>query len=172
MTSLAHLCVSPLRIRAFRAFSGLTSGVGVQYSPSAIIASSPDNSTPSATRLTIGRRLPPQIVLRAGSNQPVEIQDLCPSDTRFKILVFTGDVHTQAQSDLVKRFADQITSSFAIGKLGGKAFDFMCIIKGEKETTEYVDVPAVLRTHWTKYVSIPIHISIVIKLSYLRVFCA
>lgn len=50
-------------------------------------------------------------------------------------------------------FATGITRSTSIvSKLGDKAFDIMCVVKGEKETSVYLDVPSVLRSHWTKYV--------------------
>ncbi|EIM82041.1 uncharacterized protein STEHIDRAFT_103548 [Stereum hirsutum FP-91666 SS1] len=141
----------PEQFEAFHEYGGLTSGVGVQYSPSVITASYPGQTACHATKLIVGQRLPPQIVLHAADNRPVEIQDLCPSDTRFKILVFTGDILAPAQSERVQRFATGITRSTSIvSKLGDKAFDIMCVVKGEKETSVYLDVPSVLRSHWTK----------------------
>ena len=42
--------------------------------------------------LIVGERVPPQIFLNASNAGPVEIQDLLPADTRFKFLIFGGDV--------------------------------------------------------------------------------
>ncbi|EIM79992.1 uncharacterized protein STEHIDRAFT_163246 [Stereum hirsutum FP-91666 SS1] len=88
----------------------------------------------SNTQISVNhlRCLPPRAVLYAGSDQPVEIQGLSPSDTRFKILDFIGDVYTSAASERVKRFAEQNTSSFAIRDHRDKEFDFLCILMGRK----------------------------------------
>lgn len=136
----------------------LTTGLGVQYSPSIITNITKNKNAArlthaSASKLIIGQRLPPSFVLRAADLRPVEIQDLCPSDTRFKVFVFVGDIFAPCQRERLKRFADHVVSETSVLKhFGDKAFEIMCVIKGPKETSNYMEVPSVLRSHWTKYV--------------------
>jgi phenol 2-monooxygenase (NADPH) len=137
--------------RAFRAFSGLTSGVGIQYDPSILVNGATNESQSAAKSLTIGQRLPPQTVLRAVNSAPIEIQDMCPSDTRFKIFIFMGDIRLPSQLELVRAFASEIVKEgSALKTLGDKAFDIVSIVKGDKETMNYMDVPVVLRSHFYK----------------------
>ncbi|KAI0084010.1 FAD binding domain-containing protein [Irpex rosettiformis] len=134
--------------KAFLAFSGLTSGVGVQYDPSIIVTATKQDSP---VKLALGQRIPPKIVLRAVDSTPIEIQDMCPSDTRFKIAVFTGDITKPSQLDLLRTFAKEIfREGSPLEKLGSDAFDIFSVIKGEKDTVNYLDVPVVLRSHFYK----------------------
>ncbi|KAI0092984.1 FAD binding domain-containing protein [Irpex rosettiformis] len=134
---------------AFREFSGLTSGVGIQYEPSIITAAS---KSPSQ-QLMIGRRLPPQIVLRAADSTPIEIQDTCPSDTRFKIIIFTGDLNQLSQQNLLTSFARIIAEeSSLLSKYGSKVLDFITVMKGTKETVDYLKIPGFLRSNYRKHV--------------------
>ena len=48
--------------------------------------------------MIIGQRILPQIVLRMADRRAIDIQDVCPADTRFKVLVFTGDDATPAEA--------------------------------------------------------------------------
>ncbi|KAI0818888.1 FAD binding domain-containing protein [Irpex lacteus] len=133
---------------AFLAFSGLTSGTGIQYDPSIIVADMKDTLS---AKLVLGQRLPPKIVLRAVDSTPIEIQDMCPSDTRFKIIVFTGDITQPSQLDLLNTFSEEILGGDSFLKqLGADAFDIFTVIKGTKETVDYLDIPVVLRSHFYK----------------------
>ncbi|KAI0693736.1 FAD binding domain-containing protein [Cytidiella melzeri] len=140
----------PEPFEAFLAFSGLTSGVGIQYEPSIITISKGELQAP-AKLLAVGQRLPPKTVLRAVNSTPIEIQDMCPSDARFKIIIFTGDISHASQLDLVRKFADEILREGGwLKKFGSDVYDIMSVIKGDKENVQYMDVPAVLRPHHYK----------------------
>ncbi|KAI0818935.1 FAD binding domain-containing protein [Irpex lacteus] len=133
---------------AFRAFSGLTSGTGIRYDPSIIVSTTEKGLS---EKLALGQRLPPETVLRAADSTPIDIQETCPSDSRFKIIVFTGDIKQQPQLDLLNSFADEIfREGSPLKKLGNDAFDILSILKGEKETVNYLAVPVVLRSHFHK----------------------
>ena len=124
--------------------------MGIQYEPSILVAAPKENSP---AKLVLGQRLPPKVVLRAVDATPVEIQDMCPSDTRFKVLVFTGDISQSSQSNLLRKFAKEVFKEGSLVKtFGSDAFDILTIIKGEKETVNYLEIPVVLRTHYSKYV--------------------
>jgi len=64
-------------------FAEFTSGIGVHYSPSTIV--DPKHQK-YAENLIIGKRILPQIFVRAADMCPVDIQDMLPADVRFKVL--------------------------------------------------------------------------------------
>jgi phenol 2-monooxygenase len=137
--------------RAFQAFGGFTSGIGVHYSPSAIV--DPKHQK-CAEKLVIGRRMPPQIFVRAADIRPMEIQDLLPADVRFKVLFFVGNL-TDARVAELKLLAEELSkpSSFLQRYGGGDistVFDIITITAGKKDDINYLLVPPLLRPHWTK----------------------
>ena len=138
--------------RAFQTFGLFTSGIGVHYEPSAIVA---DKHQSSASKLIIGERLLPHIFIRAADSQPVQIQDLCPSDTRFKILIFTGNTTDPARLQKVKALADEMQKPEHFYKRFGhgdssKVFEVLTISSADKMISNYTDVPAFFRPHWSK----------------------
>ena len=118
-----------------------------------------------APGLIAGMRVPPQIILRAADARPFELQDLIPSDTRFKILVFPGDVNSPGtQKEKLLAFSDSlcgdtgVLTRIASGK-GPKSsrpwttmFEVITVITGKKETANYTSVPAQIVSHWSKCV--------------------
>ncbi|KAI5114722.1 hypothetical protein M0805_001492, partial [Coniferiporia weirii] len=139
--------------RAYQTFDGFTTGIGLQYPSSAITA-----QQSLATNLDIGTRMPPQIILRAADARPYELQDLLPSDTRFKLVVFTGDLDVAAQNAKVSAFAEAAAGEAGFLIKYGRAaangwadvFGIITILAGKKEGVNYTSVPAVLRSHWSK----------------------
>lgn len=149
MTAAFHLS------RAFRKFGSMTSGVGIQYAPSSLIDDS--SSQQFAPGLPLGQRLPPQIVIREGDFRAYELQELCPSNNLFKVFIFTGDIKETPRMNSLQHFATAITSDDSVlkrfeRKFGCTFVDVMCIVKGEKATANYFDIPSALRSHWTKCV--------------------
>ena len=84
-------------IRVFRTSGGFTSGIGVHYTPSAIVD---PRHQKCAEKLIIGQRMHPQIFVRAADIRPVEIQDLLPADVRFKVLFFVGNLTETRTAEL------------------------------------------------------------------------
>lgn len=180
-TSLTPYFLLPLRpspsLRAFQTYGLFTSGIGVHYAPSAITSPTHQHL---ASNLIIGERLIPQIVLRGADRRPFEIQDLCPSDSRFKILVFAGlgePVAPGAANAKGTRAKVQAERTYgrvehveALAKgmegdekgwyqgMGRKArkgtemFDVLVVCMGKKETFAHTAVPEAFRTHWSKCV--------------------
>jgi len=144
-------------LEAFQKSGGFTSGIGIHYDPSVITSS---GGQQIASTLTIGQRLVPQIILRAADARPFEIQDLCPSDTRFKILVFVGDLKNPKQNQRVNELAaDMGAAKGLLNMFGGRydqdtgewdAFDLLSICSGKKESVSYLDVPPLFRSQWSK----------------------
>ncbi len=111
-----------------------------------------------APNLTIGMRIPPQIIVRAADYRPYELQDLLPADMRFKIIILTGDAASESQHLRLSKLAEDFAHPDSFlqlytpkGKARDSVFDILTIMQGKKESVNYTDVPSVLRTHWSKY---------------------
>jgi len=161
-------------IGAFQTFGGFTSGIGIHYPPSRITQIPGEHVEKFASNLTIGTRMPPQIILRAADARPFELQDLLPSDTRFKVIVFSGDVNAPgAQKDKLLYFAsaacgeDGVLSRLGARRLLGEStqgaagtvtsgkswttvFEVLTVVVGKKETVNFTSVPAEMVSHWSK----------------------
>lgn len=104
--------------------------------------------------------MPPQVIVRAADAKPYELQDLLPSDTRFKVLVFTGDMNAESQRGRVNKFTEESTNDHGFltrygqrsgtGRGWAEVFEVITILIGTKETVEYTCVPPALRPHWSK----------------------
>lgn len=142
---------------AFQTFGGFTSGIGVHYSPSVAVK---DKYQSLASKLVIGERVPPQIFIRAADAWPYEIQDLLPSDFKFKLMIFTGDYNKPEQKAKVKVLAEGLEkpgsfynryAPLSTGKAAAsQRFGLITIWDGKKEEVNFYDIPAVLRPHWSQ----------------------
>ncbi|KAH9057459.1 FAD binding domain-containing protein [Lactarius vividus] len=126
-------------IGAFQNYGNFSSGVGVHYSPSAV---TDPLYQAAAENLVIGQRLLPHVLVRAADAREVNIQDLAPSDSRFKLFVFPG-VH----ADKVASFLERPEGFFNKRRDACSVITILC---GEKTTANHLAVPPVLRPHWTK----------------------
>ncbi|KAH8995052.1 FAD binding domain-containing protein [Lactarius hatsudake] len=126
-------------IGAFQNYGNFSSGVGVHYSPSAV---TDPLYQAAAENLIIGQRLLPHVLVRAADAREVNIQDLAPSDSRFKLFVFPG-VH----ANKVASFLERPEGFFNRRRDACSVITIMC---GEKTTVNHLAVPPVLRPHWTK----------------------
>ncbi|TFK39715.1 FAD binding domain-containing protein [Crucibulum laeve] len=137
-------------LKAFQTFGGFTSGVGIHYAESPIT-----NSTHQAFAkdLIIGKRLPPQALIRAADARPVEIQDYLPSDCRFKILIFAGNTSSTEQQTKIEKLADSMSSILTLYVHSGNIsdiFDIISISSATKKDVRYNSLPALFRSHWSK----------------------
>ncbi|KAG6381746.1 putative phenol hydroxylase [Boletus reticuloceps] len=139
-------------LRAFQTFGGFTSGTGVHYLPSAIV--DPKHQQ-CAEKLVIGQRMLPQIFVRAADIRPMELQDLLPSDVRFKVLLFPGYL-TKARVGELGLLAEELSKPSSFLKKYSHdgnvstVFDIITIAAGSKEDINYLHVPQFFRPHWTK----------------------
>lgn len=114
-----------------------------------------------APGLAIGQRILPQTLIRAADARPYELQDLCPADIKFKILIFLGDITEPVQVERAQKLAEALgkPESFLskygrakAGLIGWKVFELLTICATRKEVVNYLDIPALMRPHWTKLV--------------------
>ncbi|KAI0091496.1 FAD binding domain-containing protein [Irpex rosettiformis] len=139
-------------LEAFQTFGLFTSGIGVHYAPSTIVNTTHQSY---ASNLIIGQRVLPHVFVRVADGRPFEIQDLLPSDARFKILVFAGDITQESQVARVKECAAHFDKPEGFfrkygGKNPEKVFDVLAICSQQKDTLSYTDLPEVFRAHWSK----------------------
>ncbi|KAI0730556.1 FAD binding domain-containing protein [Earliella scabrosa] len=136
----------------FKTFGGFTSGIGIRYAPSIIVN---DALQAAAAKLIVGERVIPHVFIHAADAKPVNIHDLLPADTRFKILVFVGDVKTETGAGQLRALAERMQepSSFLRRFSHGdhsQIFDVLCFTAAERDSVDYTDVPEVFRSHWSK----------------------
>ena len=141
--------------RVVQDFGFFKSGIGVHYADSVIVVT---KNQAAAKNIVIGRRLPSEIIICAADDRPVQLHDLLRADMRFKFFVFTGDLSNPKQNAMVKTFADKLSSGstlpmgFLANKESIQIFDIFTVVLGKKGEVKYLDVPHVLRSHWSKCV--------------------
>ncbi|KAG6908895.1 hypothetical protein DXG01_002873 [Tephrocybe rancida] len=136
---------------AFHTFGGFTSGLGICYQESPIVSI---RYQAVASGLILGKRLPSQLLLRVADGRPFELQHLLPSDARFKILVFTGDIYDARQRAKVSACAADMDARDGFlrrSSPGGNIFAIFDILAiTPKGRAQYADLPEFLRSHWSK----------------------
>ncbi|QRW16730.1 FAD-binding domain protein [Rhizoctonia solani] len=141
-------------VSVFQTFGGFTSGIGIHYAPSAIVETRHQSL---ASKLIIGQRLIPQTIIRTADARPFEIQDLIPSDIRYKLIVFAGNTKDVIQKARIQQFADELDKPERFYKKYTPAgaqvdtvFEIIVVSSMTKTTGDYTDIPPTLRTHWSK----------------------
>ncbi|KAI0361721.1 hypothetical protein OH77DRAFT_1469669 [Trametes cingulata] len=134
----------------FRRNGQFTSGIGIRYEPSPIIHKQHQEY---AANLIIGERMLPHVFICAADARPVNIHDMLPADTRFRVLVFVGDITDQAIAADVRALGEQLEAPEGFLKRfghGRQLFDVLCISASSKQSVDWTDFPKVLSSHWTK----------------------
>ncbi|KAJ3759350.1 FAD binding domain-containing protein [Lentinula raphanica] len=140
-------------LQAFQTFGGFTSGLGVHYDQSIIINPKYQHL---ARNVLVGQRLPPRPLLRAADCRPIDLHDLLVSDTRFKLLIFTGNTHNPSQMARVVDFASKLRNpgsffaEFSSLEAMHSVIDIVSISSEKKETIMYNALPRILWSHWSK----------------------
>ncbi|WQF78480.1 Putative FAD-binding domain, phenol hydroxylase dimerization domain, Thioredoxin-like superfamily [Colletotrichum destructivum] len=112
--------------KAFHTSRMFTTGVGVNYQPTVLVAREPEEtdddddhgleksaakSTPSlATNCEVGRRFPSFKVVRQADGRLWELHHKLPSDGRFRLVVFGGDISQASQRDSVNAMGAWLSS--------------------------------------------------------------
>lgn len=126
----------------YKTSGGFTSGIGIRYEPSLIVNNAHQDL---ASNLTVGERVSPQVFVRAADSRPYEIQDLLPADTRFKVLVFGGDIALQRDRARMQAVADEMAKEdsfltrYGRGKKGEwEVFDVLAFSSAKHDTVDYL----------------------------------
>jgi len=139
-------------LKIFQTFGGFTSGIGICYTDSLITDTQHQSY---AKNLVIGQRVLPQVILRAADCRPFEIQDLLPSDARFKIILFIGDTSDSRQLGIINDLANELDG--VLGKLAPSGriftmFDILAVCSDTKISIRlgYKKLPLLIRSHWSR----------------------
>ncbi|KAM5530944.1 hypothetical protein V8D89_015389 [Ganoderma adspersum] len=132
--------------------NGFMSGIGIHYEPSAIVDARHQSC---ASKVVVGQRMIPHDFIGAADAVPVNIHDMLPSDTRFKILVFTGDISIEGTMDRLCALAERMDAPKGLLKRFGQGayeavFDVLCICATKQDNMNFTDVPKLFRPHWSK----------------------
>ncbi|KAG9313139.1 putative monooxygenase [Chiua virens] len=141
----------------FQTYGGFASGIGVQYSPCAIVE---PKHQQHAEGLVIGGRMLPHVFVRAADTRPINIQDMLPADVRFKVLFFVGHLTEMKRAALDVLAAELSKPTSVLYKYSADGnlatvFDIITIMSGKKGDINYLTVPAMFRPHWSRYVFTP-----------------
>ncbi|OAA63797.1 FAD monooxygenase [Cordyceps fumosorosea ARSEF 2679] len=84
------------------------SGTAVDYGPSAIVAKAGDLTSDQrlAPGIPVGVRIPSVKVLSQADARPWHLQELLPSDGRWRVVVFPGDVRDASRAERLRAVAD------------------------------------------------------------------
>ena len=113
------------------------SGTGIRYAPSSIV-----NNTHQAdcANLVVGERVLPQVFIRIANAEPVQIHDLLPADTRFKVLIFSGDLSDHDDRAKLQTLGKELNKPenflrrYGRGDVGKwEVFDVICFTSAKKD---------------------------------------
>ncbi|KAL1660161.1 thioredoxin-like protein [Schizophyllum commune] len=107
-----------------------------------------------ASGLVIGRPVPPHVFIRVADARPVNIQDMLPSNGKFKILVFAGEYTRDEFLADLRQFAEGLVDILAkYGKTShSEVMDIVTILSGKQDPACLLQVPSTLRPHWAQVV--------------------
>ena len=135
------------------------SGTIVDYEDSLLISkksgtiSSPDEEgrvyNPLASKVPIGRRLYSDNIIAQADGRPIHMADRTPSDGRFRVLIFAGDIKKNPKNvELLYDFQDLIDSQdfFAkkftpINAFANSVIDIVTIHASNRHDVEILDFP-------------------------------
>ncbi|KAI1782487.1 FAD binding domain-containing protein [Ganoderma leucocontextum] len=140
---------------AYQKAGGFVSGIGIRYAPSPIVNNA--HQTVSAN-LIVGERVLPQVFIRVASAEPIHIHDMLPADTRFKVLVFAGDLSDHSDRAKLQTLGEELKKPENFLKRYGRGdgvgkwevFDMICFTSAKKDEIDLFDIPEFFRPHWTK----------------------
>ncbi|KAH9945763.1 FAD binding domain-containing protein [Amylocystis lapponica] len=128
-------------LEAFQTFGAFTSGIGVHYASSAIVNTTHQSH---ASNLIIGERFLPHVFVRVADGRPYNVQDLLPSDARYKIVA----LRINALADALDK-PESFLHRFARGA-PSTVFDILAISSAKRADARCTDFPVLFRAHFSK----------------------
>ena len=84
-----------------------TSGIAVHYQASPIVANGKQSPL---SNIVVGKRLPSRQVVTFSDARPRYLDELMPSDGRWRLLAFVGDIRLESQRAAMRKLAEHLDS--------------------------------------------------------------
>ncbi|KAL0260210.1 hypothetical protein SLS55_003894 [Diplodia seriata] len=143
--------------KAFADALPFTSCTSIEYGPSMIVAKTSAGTVGKqelAQHIVVGRRFPSQQVVSQASGCPLQFQERFPSDGKYRVVVFAGDIARTEQLERVEvlgrtlslsRLFSKRHSSRQEGEQG--VFDVLVLHSSKREDVRFCKLPSTLCTH-------------------------
>ncbi|OMP84247.1 Phenol 2-monooxygenase [Diplodia seriata] len=143
--------------KAFADALPFTSCTSIEYGPSMIVAKTSAGTVGKqelAQHIVVGRRFPSQQVVSQASGCPLQFQERFPSDGKYRVVVFAGDIARTEQLERVEvlgrtlslsRLFSKRHSSRQEGEQG--VFDVLVLHSSRREDVRFCKLPSTLCTH-------------------------
>ena len=120
-------------------FGGFASGIGVHYAPSDITR---DLHQSYAGKLIVGERMIPHTFVQAADARSVNIHEKLLSDSRFKIIVFVGDISKDSATEELRALETKMNSPNGFLRTYGrgdhaKVFQILCVCAASKDAVDF-----------------------------------
>ncbi|KAL2825188.1 FAD binding domain-containing protein [Aspergillus cavernicola] len=144
---------------AFEKGNMFASGIAVDYCASVIVAketeSNPVISTQElAPEIKLGKRIPSVKILSQADARPWHLQERLPSNGRWRVMVFAGDVTKPSQKEIIERLGaalDSKTSFLQRYKPAGAHYDsvieVLTVHAAPRNQVDIFDFPEVFRPY-------------------------
>lgn len=88
------------------------------------------------------------MLLHSADHVPVEMQDLCPSDGRFKIFVFVGNLDAPEKKEQLLVLASAMEAE--LKPFPSEIISVFTVVKAMSDAYTYLDIPTFMRPDWTR----------------------
>lgn len=145
---------------AFEKGNLFASGIAVEYAASIIVAKSSDEDEESravqqkqhlATKIKLGMRMPSFKVLNQADARPWHFQELLPSNGKWRIVLFAGDISKEHQMARVQRFGESLAQHDSFinrftpkGKPINSIIEILTVHSAPRASTELHEFPVIL----------------------------
>lgn len=137
--------------QAFREkFYDFLSGVAVTYDQSLLVHNKPISTVTRdsvATNVVVGRRLASHQVLNQADARPTPMADVLPSNGRWRILVFAGDLRKPEQMSVLRANAEHILQLILNHTPQGQAIDevieVLTVHSAPRTSIDLLDLPEI-----------------------------
>jgi phenol 2-monooxygenase len=107
-----------------------------------------------ATEVLIGKRMPSVKVLNQSDARPWNLQEVLPSNGRWRVIVFAGDIKDPAQKAKIQQLADAIDRPESFlhmhtpkGARYDEVFEILTVHSSPRQDVTIFDFPAVFRPY-------------------------
>jgi phenol 2-monooxygenase len=125
----------------------------MRYAPSSIVS---NERQELAGKLVLGERMHPAMLVRAADGWPHNMQDLLPSDGRYKVLIFASNITQDDQISRVRELSKAFATPFWRKNSNASkedVLDVLAFAHGVKSPVDaYTTLRAELGLEWTKCV--------------------